>query len=372
MASESKQLEVLDLPLIDLNSYFNKDKNADAAEKECKLVAEALHKYGCLLVRDPRVDEKDNAVFIDQMEEYFAISDGKRDARPEFSFQVGVTPENTERPRNHCSKVKEMAGEDKPQTVCPPEADPKWRFFWRMGEMPKETRFKAMNMEPVVPKEFPQWKDIMDRWGTLMLNAVNDVSSMAAIGFGLPADTFTKMMHCGPHLLAPTGSDFNKFNKIGTVLAGYHYDLNFLTIHGKSRFPGLHVWRRDGKKCSVKIPDGCLLVQAGKQIEYVTGGYCLAGFHEVLVTDQTAKVIEAKREKKESLWRVSSTLFSHMASDQKLRPLGHFANEESVKLFPEIYAGDQVMAELNAIALGAGFTLNGKGEEKTESSHASI
>lgn len=25
----------------------------------------------------------------------------------------------------------------------------------------------------------------------------------------------------GPHLLAPTGSDFNRFGKLGTVLAGY-------------------------------------------------------------------------------------------------------------------------------------------------------
>ena len=25
-------------------------------------------------------------------------------------------------------------------------------------------------------------------------------------------------------------------------MAGYHYDLNFLTIHGKSNFPGLNIW----------------------------------------------------------------------------------------------------------------------------------
>lgn len=28
----------------------------------------------------------------------------------------------------------------------------------------------------------------------------------------------------------------------------YHYDLNFMTIHGKSRFPGLYIWLRDGRK----------------------------------------------------------------------------------------------------------------------------
>ena len=45
------------------------------------------------------------------------------------------------------------------------------------------------------------------------------------------------------------------------VFAGYHYDLNFLTIHGKARFPGLHVWLRDGRRVPVKVPDGCLLLQ---------------------------------------------------------------------------------------------------------------
>ena len=68
---------------------------------------------------------------------------------------------------------------------------------------------------------------------------------------------------------------------MGTALAGYHYDLNFLTIHGKSRFPGLYVWLRNGKRVPVKVPPGHLIVQAGKQIEYLTAGHVLAGFHEV-------------------------------------------------------------------------------------------
>jgi hypothetical protein len=47
----------------------------------------------------------------------------------------------------------------------------------------------------------------------------------------------------------------------GTILAGFHYDLNFMTIHGKSRFPGLFLWTREGKKTQVAVPDGCLLIQ---------------------------------------------------------------------------------------------------------------
>ena len=61
----------------------------------------------------------------------------------------------------------------------------------------------------------------------------------------------------------------------------FHYDLNLLTIHGKSRYPGLFVWLRDGRRVAVRIPDGCLLLQAGKQLEWLTGGAVLSGTHEV-------------------------------------------------------------------------------------------
>ena len=88
-----------------------------------------------------------------------------------------------------------------------------------------------------------------------------DVAKLAAHGFGLPDDALSSRMHQGPHLLAPTATDLSRHGQLGRVLAGYHYDLGFLTIHGKSRYPGLYVWTRDGTKLPVKVPDGCLLVQ---------------------------------------------------------------------------------------------------------------
>lgn len=337
--------------LIDLQLWIEKDTRRPEYIAECKKAALALHKYGVLVCKDPRVVEADNDRFVDMMERYFEGSDGVRDARPEFAYQVGVTPSFVERPRNHCSRMGGIGPDDKPLSVCPPELDPKWRFFWRIGPQPKKTNFPGLNADPVIPPEIPEWANVMDGWGYKMLDAIEVLSEMAAIGFNLPADSFTKKMNFGPHLLAPTGSDFNRFGASGTVLAGYHYDLNFLTIHGKSRFPGLHVWTRSGERVGVKIPDGCLLVQAGKQIEYLTGGHVLAGYHEVVVTDATIKTIEKRKAENKSLWRVSSTLFGHLQSDQVLEPLGHFATPESLEAFPKKFAGEQVRDELQAIAL---------------------
>ncbi len=108
----------------------------------------------------------------------------------------------------------------------------------------------------------------------------------------------------------------------------------------------------------MRVPDGCLLVQAGKQIEYLTGGYIEAGFHEVVVAKDTLAVIETRRAAGQSLWRVSSTLFAHINSDEILEPLGPFAKEEQVTArYPAMLAGHQVRLELSHIALGTGFTL---------------
>lgn len=109
-----------------------------------------------------------------------------------------------------------------------------------------------------------------------------------------------------------------------TILAGFHTDLNFLTIHGRSRYPGLHIWARNtGKRIPVKIPAGKhLLVQAGKQLEHLTGGLIKAGFHEVVVNESTLKVVEQRKRDlpERPLVRISSTLFFHLSSDFLLSP----------------------------------------------------
>lgn len=58
---------------------------------------------------------------------------------------------------------------EKPLTLCPPDLDNKLRFFWRMGEIPPQTEFKQLNAEPVIPEAFPEWKDVMNTWGGLII-----------------------------------------------------------------------------------------------------------------------------------------------------------------------------------------------------------
>jgi len=286
------------------------------------------------------------------MERYYAQSHEKKmkDVHPELSYQLGATPEFTEVPRDHLERIKALNPEN--AAHVPEGADPKWRYFWRIGDRPQNTKFPELNAPPVIPETFPEWTSVMDKWGALMMQSVRTIAEMSAIGLGLPSNTFLHLLEGGPHLLAPTGSDLERHHKLDTIFAGFHYDLNFLTIHGKSRFPGLYIWLRDGTRVLVRVPDGCLLLQAGKELELVTGGYVTAGFHEVVVTKETLASYEKAKNDGKSLWRVSSTLFSHVASDKQLEVFEKFATDETKKSYPSILAGDHVNEELAKIRLG--------------------
>lgn len=136
---------------------------------------------------------------------------------------------------------------------------------------------------------------------------------MLATGLGLPAEAYIQASRTGSHLLAPTATDLIKYGSLGSIFAGFHQDLNFLSCHGRSRYPGLHIWARNsGSKIQVKVPEGCLLLQAGMQLEWVTGGLIKAGYHEVVCTEATVAAIERTRTEhpEKPLIRISSTFVS--------------------------------------------------------------
>ena len=348
-----KQVDTLSLPVIDLSDFID-GKSGNLSQ--CYELIEGLKKYGCLAVKDPRVNSKYNEDFIDNMEKYFENRGEKfyngesiPDFKPEYSYQVGATPEFKETSRECAELIKNKYSEQPPFTPQPPPANALWRFFWRVGQV-YDTDEKLLPPQ-VIPQDFPHWEKTMDQWGYLMKDSCFTVAEMLALGFGWKRNELTKQLDGGCNLLAPTGSNLEKFNSEGDVLSGFHYDLNFITIHGKSRYPGLFVWTTEGQKMSVKVPEGCLLIQCAKQLEWLTGGELEAGYHEVIVTKKAIDMAEENKKVGKSAWRVSSTLFSQVRLDKKQLPLHQFKNPENVEKYPETLCYDQVADELKAIGL---------------------
>ncbi|KAI0278161.1 hypothetical protein BGY98DRAFT_1089650 [Russula aff. rugulosa BPL654] len=319
------------LPIIDLDIFRSQPLEDPDVLTECIKAADALRTYGALLLQDSR--------------DYFSqpLSDLQKDERPEVGYQVGVTLENTEKPKcavdEPCLRViARLDPDQRPLDITAHQPDPKCRFFWRMGDMPPyETQFPALNAANVVPQAESlkdRWAPVMGKWGSSMKSAVEGLAEMVAVGLALPRETFRDAGRYGPHLLAPTASDLVKYNEKDTILAGFHTDLNFLTIHGRSRYPGLHIWARNtGKRLLVQFPSTgrYLLVQAGKQLEHLTGGLIKAGYHEVVVNEPTLAAIQRRKVEfpDRPLIRISSTFFWHLSSDYDLVPIPSLAERAS-------------------------------------------
>jgi hypothetical protein len=171
-------------PVVDLTPLLLADESLllrdPAALAASKQIAASLVATGCVLVRDPRVSERDNSRFLDLLERYFEQPEDskKRDARPELHYQVGATPEGIERPsllredstsaaraRRLVERIKRERETDSDSHLptWPRGADPKWRFFWRVGPRPAVTAFPELNAPQVVPQAFEEeWEETLD------------------------------------------------------------------------------------------------------------------------------------------------------------------------------------------------------------------
>lgn len=125
------------VPIVDVKNFLT--ESGDYTQ-DCKTVAEALRTYGCLVIKDPRVNAQQNNTFIDMMEQFFQKRSKELyanhpvpDIFPEYDFQVGATPEFAERARTLKEVTDSYANGNKAMTPQPPPHDAKWRYFWNIG-----------------------------------------------------------------------------------------------------------------------------------------------------------------------------------------------------------------------------------------------
>lgn len=78
-----------------------------------------------------------------------------------------------------------------------------------------------------------------------MKNGSLTIAEMAAIGLGFEPNFLANTIKNSDFMLAPTAVDLEK-TKVGDILAAFHRDFDLLTIHGKSRYPGLFAWLNTG------------------------------------------------------------------------------------------------------------------------------
>jgi len=357
----------------------------------CEKLTETLRAYGLALVKTPRFDPAVRQRFLDQMLDYIvaslAIREGRlhidipdADVRPGLGFQYGPTPIGQEtalcaQEENHdrCRLfVERLEPRFKPVTVPGSSyPDRKGRFMehlvtWRGNDVPSDHpvvgRLEAdpattvaadpRNVMPsyLAPEAQERWKETMHAFGMMMLDPLYEISRMLATGLGLESDYFTRLMHNGHHKVAPTFASFHRDREPRTIQAALHEDIDVFAIHAQGTHSGLFVYTETGVRLRVSIPEGCLLVQAGRQLYLkmrsmkrageISVSAIEPGWHEVLVNkdalekvrDQVAAIdalmarsdlseeqkLEAIRPHYRSCIRISCTFFFHFGDETEL------------------------------------------------------
>ena len=83
--------QFVDPPVIDMEAFL--ERRAGVWEGECHKVVASLHKFGILIVKDPRVNHEMNEEYLDMVESYFELQGERfyrgeelKDCHPELSY----------------------------------------------------------------------------------------------------------------------------------------------------------------------------------------------------------------------------------------------------------------------------------------------
>ena len=197
------------------------------------------------------------------------------------------------------------------------------------------------------------------------------VSEYISVGLGQSPRLLRDMLEHpdGPHCLAPTGVNLREEFARGCTgradksdllswlaserycLDGFHNDVNLITVHARANTPGLHTWSATGERYdALTVPEGCLVVQSGRQLRHLTGGVIPAMYHEVTTTPGMIPYARAELEAGRDPIRVGCPFFVHVRSDVLMAPI---VGDRSA--YRPIKAGDFVRDMITASAVNFGF-----------------
>lgn len=338
--------------IVDGIKYLSKSKGY---LEECHQLKHNLKEYGFLCMKNPYYDKQLHTNYTKIMQEYFEkrseayLHKGySHEIKPSINFQRGLTPHMYAKQQRNFEEFRNSIKlkEDQPISPIFPEPDRCWRYLQWIKE--DNISYPKDLPENLVITDIKNFNSICHEWGSRLVKTARLVAEMLEIAMGLETNTFNKLLDGGEHILSPTGTDLTILEE-NKVISQLHYDLNFLTIHGPSSYPGLYIWLNGEapKKLSVIAPEGCFLIQNGRQIEIMTGGYLNAGFHEVINSKEAKDAAMDNKKNGGSGFRVGSIVFSQVKGDLILEPLDMFRNLPYAGKYKPILARDQILEELN-------------------------
>lgn len=337
-----------ELVIVEIDAFLAGDNSP------CHILRRGLETHSAVFFEDSRVPDHNECLglFMD----YFAQSPEAlmEDARPAIHYEVGVTPPDTEKARDHSPLIQTWPRELWPHIAPQGFRDPKWRYMHQVCKAGTKANF-----EQVVPRAFEdRWERVTNHWGQALTQSIETIARMLAVSYGLPENAFSRLLEGATHILAPNGIRLDLKEIIeGLILNQFHYDLNFGTAHGASSAPGLRIWFGN-EVMTVRVPKGLLLFQAGKQLEWMTGGQIKAGYHEVVVLPETLEARDRLIAAGLPPVRSGTTLFGEGAwrrmlavHEYFLRGLSPFERQQILGMYPSVPVSYQALGELYQVGL---------------------
>ncbi len=347
-------MSTLRLRNIDLTPITLSAHSGEASDRVAHRVVDSLVETGAVVVRSPFVQDGDNTSYLKMLEGYCGRSQEelRADERPEAFRQVGITLPGGE--DFHLSQhfrdqlgCRMLTGDRAPYPCD--GANLHMRFFWRHGERRHSRLFPQSHADPVIPAGIPEWEATMTGWGNKMYASGELLMRHVERGLGVTPGSLVEMLRFGPHLVAPTAIDLAGL-PLGTVTSDVHTDFNPLTLHGAAAYSTLVCWTKGGLPFLVRVPPGCLLVQAGVGLEWMTGGAIKAGYHQTVVLPETIRQIETLAPGRSTI-RASSTFFLHFDWEATLQVLPELRYPGCDDLYTSMLVGDHALQVIRAIGL---------------------
>jgi isopenicillin N synthase-like dioxygenase len=289
-----------EVPIVDKESFYG---SAVERERCVKTLGKAFEEVGFVRVSNHGVPSKELEKCYADYRKFFLLPESIKQKYngAKFSFQRGWTPPGTEKAIG---------------TAIP---DSKENLFFGPSVIPMalSQRFPELYAANIWPEEVPGMEEntmaLYAYLEELGMQVLDILTAYLQVG---PTQLF-EMMRQGPHVLRPLYYP----PRVGS--GGEHVDLNLLTILPPATGAGLMIQKRNGEWLEGPASEDSFLVQAGDQLQHLTGGRLLSARHKVTVPPDRDE------------GRFSVAFFIHVRSDVLMEVLpGH----EKYSMYSEEYA----------------------------------
>lgn len=313
------------VPRLDLGDARSADKATRVRFQ--RGLRDALTRFGFVRIRGHEIDQGLIRRVFGEFEEFFSGSDPEKlRCASAAGGQRGFTSFGVEHAKDH------------------PEPDLK--EFYHVGrELPQRHRLRPQYPDNIWPANAPALRSQSLALYAALDGCAATLLESLALGFELPIETFSAMLHEGnsilralhyPPLSPPlSGSGTNK-----AIRAAPHEDINLITLLCEATDAGLEILTRDGAWLRVPALEGEIVVDAGDMLSRITNDVVPAATHRVVTPD-------AVRDRH----RYSLPYFAHPYPDCDLSVHEAFVSAETPAKYPPITAAVFLEERLKQIGL---------------------